>query len=731
MTLSANHDSKREERLDRLLAEYLRRRDTGEELDRRAFLEQHADLADELRDLLDTADLVDCMAGPLEGAPDEAPTEPGAPQILNLGETVTLDPNATAGLSGGVRGAEFVTSAEFSPTADAPCIFGAYELLETLGRGGMGVVYKARQISLNRIVALKMILSGQFASEADVRRFYAEAQAAGRLGHPHIVNVYEMDQIDGRHYFTMEYVQGRTLAAVIGDEPLPPLQAARYLLLIARAVQCAHEQGVLHRDLKPANVIIDERDEPQITDFGLAKDMADQTHHTATGAAIGTPGYMAPEQAAGRRREVGVASDVYSLGAILYEMLTGRPPFSGDSVVDIILDVIHKEPLPPRVVNPQVDRELEIVCLKCLRKNPVDRYASAGELADEMQRFLEGQPVHARPRSAVRTSAIWVRDVPVVSALLGRRVYAPSVWQVRAQWLALAALMFAAALLAALVGREKPLPPRIRIASGGAGGMYHRVSDKLAEHLSRQTGRQVEVLETAGSYANRELLEGGQAELGLLQSEALTSNVLAVATPLYYEVVLVVVRRPLGLNSVADLRGRAVALGPQGSGMRNTALTVLDHYGMDETSLADSESSFSKLLTDRGLDAAFVITGYDSDSLRRVLADPNLTLLPIDRSLDIAETEPSLKPTLLFPETAPEFFRDELPTGGLPTLKTPAFLTVRADASPQLLRAVLTALYKESNLVAEEFLIPLDQAARWPLLPLHPTAAEFFRMAAP
>jgi eukaryotic-like serine/threonine-protein kinase len=417
MTLSANHDS-REERLDRLLAEYLRRRDAGDEFDRRAFLEQHPDVADELRDLLDTADLVDCMAGPPEpSSPEHESTQPGGVRPFpHLGETVTLDPNATAGLGG----ADF--SIDFAPTADAPCVFGDFELLETLGRGGMGVVYKARQISLNRIVALKMILSGQFAAETDIRRFYAEAQAAGRLGHPHIVNVYEMDQIDGRHYFTMEYVEGRTLAAVIDDEPLPPERAARYLLMIARAVACAHEQGVLHRDLKPANVLIDERDEPQITDFGLAKDLSDQTHHTATGAAIGTPGYMAPEQAAGRRREIGVAADVYSLGAILYEMLTGRPPFSGDSVVDIILDVIHKEPLPPRAVNPQVDRELEVVCLKCLRKNPADRYASARELADEMQRFLDGQPVRARPISLLRSGAIWVRDVPVVSAMLGRRV---------------------------------------------------------------------------------------------------------------------------------------------------------------------------------------------------------------------------------------------------------------------------------------------------------------------
>jgi TRAP transporter TAXI family solute receptor len=732
MTLSANHDSQREERLDRLLAEYLRRRDAGEDFDRERLLKQHPDLAGELRELLDTADLVDGMAGPMEEpcSPDETPTQPAAdPRRSLVAETVTLDPNATAGLEPRGSGADFTV--DFSPTADEPCIFGDYELLETLGRGGMGVVYKARQISLNRIVALKMILSGQFASEADVRRFYAEAQAAGRLGHPHIVNVYEMDQIDGRHYFTMEYVEGRTLAAVIGDAPLPAEQAAGYMVLIARAVHCAHAQGVLHRDLKPANVLIDERDEPQITDFGLAKDMSDSSRHTATGAAIGTPGYMAPEQAAGRRREIGVAADIYSLGAILYEMLTGRPPFSGESVVDIILDVIHKEPLPPHVVNPQVNPELEVVCLKCLRKNPADRYTSANELADEVQRFLEGRPVHARPRSAVHLSAIWVRDVPVVSAILGRRVYAPSVWQVRAQWLVLALLMFVAAGLSAWLAREKPLPHRIRIASGGAGGMYYRVSETLADRLSKHADRPVEVLETAGSYANRELLESGRAELGLLQSEALTSSALAVATPLYYEVVLVVVRRRLGWQSVADLRGQAVALGPRGSGMRTTALTILRHYGIDESNLIDSEHAFSDLLQNPQLDAAFVITGYDSDSLRRIFADPELTLLPIDRSFEIADAEPSLKPTRLLPEITPAFLDDEIPEGGLATLKTPAFLTVRSDASPKLVRAALATIYHDSTLVEREGLIPLDQASRWPLLPLHPAAAEFFRTVKP
>jgi TRAP transporter TAXI family solute receptor len=253
----------------------------------------------------------------------------------------------------------------------------------------------------------------------------------------------------------------------------------------------------------------------------------------------------------------------------------------------------------------------------------------------------------------------------------------------------------------------------------------------LADSLEEETARPVSVLETAGSYANREMLQEGKAELALLQSEALTSNALAVATPLYYETVLVVARRRLGLRSVADLRGRAVALGPNGSGMRNTALTILRHYGIEVSEISRSESSFFELLANDDLDAAFVITGYDSPSLQELLASSAVVLLPIDRSLQIAEAEPSLKPTRLAPETVPAFLRNLVPREGLSALKTPAFLTVRSDASPKLVRAALEVIYLESDLVQREGLIPLEQAARWPLLPLHAAAAEFFRETGP
>ena len=286
---------------------------------------------------------------------------------------------------------------------------GDYELLEEIARGGMGVVYKARQSSLKRIVAVKMIRSGELAGEAEVQRFRTEAQAAAQLQHPGIVAIHEIGEHEGRHYFSMDFVEGKNLAQVTDGRPVAARSAAEWLKAIAEAVQFAHLRGVLHRDLKPQNIMLDAAGRPRVTDFGLAKNLAGDSTLTDTGAVMGSPCYMSPEQARGRNDLVGPASDVYSLGAILYELLTGRPPFRGKTPIDTMSQVVNDEPQPPRAVNPGAPVDLETICLKCLEKDPVRRYPTARELEADLDRFLEGEPVQARPANALRRTMSWFR----------------------------------------------------------------------------------------------------------------------------------------------------------------------------------------------------------------------------------------------------------------------------------------------------------------------------------
>ena len=275
--------------------------------------------------------------------------------------------------------------------------FGDYKLLDEIARGGMGVVYKARQISLNRIVALKMILAGELADETSIRRFQSEAQTAAQLDHPGIVAIYEVGECEGNQYFSMAYVDGETLAAKIKNGPLPPVVATEYVRQIAESVAYAHQQGVIHRDLKPSNVLIDKRDKARVTDFGLARLVIADSSLTATGQILGTPSFMPPEQASGSVEEIDERSDVYSIGATLYALLSGRPPFQSDNPVDTMLEVLERKPVPLRGLNSKVSRDLEIVCMACLEKLPSDRIATAHALAEDLKRVLRREPIRARP----------------------------------------------------------------------------------------------------------------------------------------------------------------------------------------------------------------------------------------------------------------------------------------------------------------------------------------------
>jgi len=294
--------------------------------------------------------------------------------------------------------------------------FGDYDLIEEIARGGMGVVFRARQKSLKRQVALKMILAGQFASTAERDRFLQEAELAANLDHSHIVPIYEIGEQEGRLYFSMKLVDGQSLSRRVRHFAGEPEAAARLLVTIARAVHYAHQRGFLHCDLKPANILIDAQGEPHVTDFGLAKRVGDSSL-TVTGALLGTPSYMAPEQASGRRGELTAATDVYGLGAILYELLTGRPPFRGPSLMETVGEVMEREPRPPRQIRSGVPKGLERICLRCLEKAPRDRYGSAEELAENLERYLRGDDIEGT--SVAARLRRWTRREPELVSRLG------------------------------------------------------------------------------------------------------------------------------------------------------------------------------------------------------------------------------------------------------------------------------------------------------------------------
>ena len=367
--------------LDALIASYVQAVEAGQVPNRRELLDRNPKEAEALQAFFADFDRIDRVASPLRlaGASDE---------------TAAVEANGPAR----------------PPTVR---YFGDYELLEEIAQGGMGVVYKARQTTLNRLVALKMILTGTFATPREVARFQAEAEAAANLDHPHIVPVYEVGEHQGQQYFSMKFIEGSSLA----KHPRGDLKSeVRSLIIVARAVHHAHQHGVLHRDLKPSNVLIDPQGEPHVTDFGLAKRLTDLDRTlTEPGQILGTPRYMAPEQAAGRK-DLTVAADVYSLGVILYERLTGQTPFTGADILTLLRQVREADPPRPSTVRPGLDRDLETVVLKCLEKDPARRYPTAADLVEDLTRWLEGRPITARPVGQAEKFARWCRRNPALSS---------------------------------------------------------------------------------------------------------------------------------------------------------------------------------------------------------------------------------------------------------------------------------------------------------------------------
>jgi eukaryotic-like serine/threonine-protein kinase len=430
--------------------------------------------------------------------------EPG----LALGEFLQRFPEYRAELPGQLAQATIdgrdVPLRPIDQRAEALPEVPGYEILGLLGRGGMGVVYRARQLGLDRTVALKMILTGFQAGPKALARFRAEAAALARLQHPNIVQIYDVGETAGRPYFVFEYVAGGSLAQYIQGTPQPVRPAAQLVETLARAVHVAHANGVIHRDLKPANILLrDEREDargesrevwplaprlafstPKLTDFGLAKcddgdgEAPGLRGHTVTGDLLGTPSYMAPEQAMVPRQPVGPAADVYALGATLYELLTGRPPFMGETPLASVLQVLNNEPIPVTGLQPNVPRDLETICLECLRKEPRRRYGSALELAEDLRRFLLGEPIRARPVGAVEKLWRWVRRHPAAAGLLAAGLLAPAV------------ALITMSLLSARLVRSNALDSAAQQA-------------ELLEEATKEYSRNVQSVEKAGFTVNK------------------------------------------------------------------------------------------------------------------------------------------------------------------------------------------------------------------------------------
>jgi eukaryotic-like serine/threonine-protein kinase len=747
--MDSSDQNEDELQLDSAWAEYMRRCDEGEQLDREAFIKQFPEIADQLSGLLAAADALERMAGPdgdlttlISGIRVSRPVAeepenphsstlplhfdaPGRPEPqgsmdVTIGVDVTRQP-AESMIAPAVGGNVESTSPKL------PMRFGEYTLEKLLGRGGMGVVYRAKQDHLDRIVAVKMIRSGALASEEEVQRFYAEARSAAKLDHPNIVMVYQCGELGGHHYFSMDYVPGTDLARIIEQGPVDPRHAARYVRDVAKAIDYAHQRGVIHRDLKPANVLIDSEDHVHVTDFGLAKVTGVDSGLTRSGCAIGTPSYMSPEQALGRSDQHSATTDVYSLGAILFALLVGKPPFQGATVVQTMMQVIHRPAPSLRQLRAGMDEDLNTIVAKCLSKQPGKRYQSAAEMAAELERYLSGRPIEARPQTLLQRFYHWALGIPLLGALAGYKVLDPTPGQRLAQrWMIAASLLLPLLLVLGFVATQwagQQLPREIRIAGGEANGVYHSISQQLAAKLAGHARRDASVQATEGSLENSRLLITKDCDLALLQASSVVSEEISVVAPLYYEAVHLLVPARLTSSSLEELlKSKArlrVWLGLPQSGNRQAAEMLLATYGLDEAKFETVPGGWESLGEVEKVDLVFVVIRAGHQRVRDLIEQKGYRLVSLEKATDIALDEPTFRSFDIPSETY------QLPAAApIRTLATTAFLACRTDAPDRLVKEALYALYESDNSIPE--LMNKEKARHWRGLAYHRAAKEYF-----
>jgi len=721
-----------EDPLDEAFAAYLRACDEGRGEDRETFVRRYPAMADRLRELMMLADSLDSFVA-MDSEPSHASNQSSAREPAKIGgdaETLHFD-----AVSGAVDDREVTLPlanrepGDMGPTL--PFELGDYMLQKVIGRGGMGVVYLAVQKNLDRKVAVKMIRSGALASEGEVTRFYTEAKAAAALEHRNIVSVFQFGHLAGHHYFSMELVPGTDLSKKIKEASLSPRDAARYVRDVARAIHHAHQRGVLHRDLKPANVLIDLNDEVRVTDFGLAKHLGSDSSVTGSGAAIGTPSYMAPEQASGNSDRACVRSDVYSLGAVLFAAIAGRPPFQNESTVQTLLQVVHQTPPTLGTLCSDVPEDIETIVEKCLEKSPSKRYGSAKELADDLDAFLEGNPIQARPHSTISRIVNWFQRVPLVAALTGRRMIDSTDSHRRFQTAMLAFAMLTPLMIAgvfsAVEASRQRMPMVVNLAGRLDGGVYDELSHTMGERISKATGAQVNVIASGGSIDNHRRLFDGEVDLAPMQAIAMTGQELCVVAPLFYEAVHVLVRSDSSIQTPEQIAGHRVAVGLEGSGSRLAAERVLDSLGLARASTPRVAIAWPELSREQDVDfaalpdVAVICIGKGSKLGVTMLNGDRWHLLALPSAIDISLQHPSLKPMTIH---ATDYPGASLPDSGIATVGTTAFLVAKFTTSDALVTASLDALY-QSPAIARG-LIPRRLVNEWQGLAFHPAARRYF-----